>query len=110
MSVLNLRLVKVEGIRRQDLLDALARLSEMDADFCGENGSEYLWDCVDETKYSSNMDYLLNTLKNLRSDKELIERFVSLWLDKDTYYLEHILEVTYDKTGKAECIALATMS
>ena len=38
---INMKLVKVEGKTRQDLLNALASLGEMDLDFCGENGICY---------------------------------------------------------------------
>ena len=110
MNNINMKLVKVNGKTREDLLVALANISEIDADFNGDNGIEYLWDNVDSTKYESNMKYLLDTLKDKETDKELIEEYVSSWIDRDSYYKEHILEVVYDESGKAECIALATMS
>lgn len=110
MNNINMKLVKVNGKTREDLLVALASISEIDADFNGDNGTEYLWDNVDSTKYESNMEYLLDTLKDKETDKELIEEYVSSWIGRDSYYKEHILEVVYDKNGKAECIALATMS
>ena len=110
MSNINMKLVKVEGTTRQDLLDALASLGEMDADFCGENGIDYLWENVDEKKYDSNLEYVLDILKDMKTDKEVIEQFVSKWLDNDGYYSDYILDVIYDVNGKAECIALATIS
>ena len=109
MNSINMKLVKVNGKTREDLLTALASLGDMDADFNGENGIEYFWDSVDSTKYESNMEYLLDTLKDKETDKELIEEYVSNWIGGDNYYKEHILDVVYDKNGKAECIALATM-
>ena len=110
MNNINMKLVKVNGKTREDLLTALASLGDMDADFNGENGIEYLWDSVDGTKYESNMEYLLDTLKDKETDKELIEEYVSNWIGGDNYYKEHILDVIYDDNGKAECIALSTMS
>ena len=138
MNYMNMKLVKVNGKTREDLLTALASLGEIDADFNGENGVEYLWDKVwkangfenmkdyeekneydsdndedyeeIELKYESNMEYLLNTLKDKKSDKELIEEYVANWIGCDNYYKEHILDVVYDDNGKVECIALATMS
>ena len=110
MNNINMKLVKVNGKTREDLLVALVSLGEIDADFNGDNGIEYLWDNVDSTKYESNMEYLLDTLKDKETDKELIEEYVSSWISRDSYYKEHILEVVYDENGKAECIALATMS
>ena len=50
MNSINMKLVKVNGKTREDLLVALANLGEMDCDFNGENGIEYLWDDVDNTK------------------------------------------------------------
>ena len=107
---MNMSLVKVNGKTREDLLKALATLGEMDADFCGDNGTEYLWKNVEETKYASNMEYLLDTLKDKETDKEVIEEYISNWIGCDSYYIEHILHVVYDDKGKAECIALATIS
>lgn len=110
MNSINMKLVKVNGKTREDLLVALASLGEMDADFCGDNGIEYLWEGVDKNKYESNMEYLLDTLKEKETDKELVEEYVANWIGYDNYYKEHILNVVYDENGKAECIALATMS
>ena len=129
MNNLNMKLVKVNGNTREDLLNALALLGEIDADFCGDNGVEYLWDKVwetngfkdyedfenkdfdeDDLKYESNMKYLLDTLKDIKSDDDLIKEYVSCWLDNDGYYSDYNLEVIYNSKEKAECIALATMS
>lgn len=133
MNNLNMKLVKVNGNTREDLLNALALLGEIDADFCGDNGVEYLWDKVweangfedyedfenkvenedfdeDDLKYESNMKYLLDTLKDIKSDKDLIKKYVSCWLDNDGYYSDCNLAVIYNSKEKAECIALATMS
>ena len=109
MNNINMKLVKVNGKTREDLLTALASLGDIDADFNGENGIEYLWDGVDSAKYESNMEYLLDTLKDKETDKELIEEYVNSWIGRDNYYKDHILDVVYDDNEKAECIALATM-
>lgn len=140
MNYMNMKLVKVNGKTREDLLKALATLGELDADFCGDNGIEYLWTSVWEAngfesqedyeekeemldsddddyeeivlKYESNVEWVLDELKakETDTDKEIIEEFVSYWIDGDSYYKDHILDVVYDENGKAECIALATMS
>lgn len=109
MNSINMRLVKVNGKTRKDLFVALVELGEMDCDFNGENGTEYLWYNVNENKYESNMEYLLDTLE-AENDKDFIEQFVSKWIGCDSYYKDYILNVIFDKDGKAECIALATMS
>ena len=110
MNYMNMKLVKVNGKTREDLLKALATLGEMDADFSGENGIEYLWAGVDENKYESNMEFLLDVVNNNETDKEVIERYIKRWIEDDNYYVNYILDVVYDNNGKAECIALATMS
>lgn len=138
MNSINMKLVKINGKTRDDLLTALTELGEMDADFNGENGIEYLWDVVwkangfknmedyeekneydsDEDddyeeiklKYESNMEYLLDSLKEETTDKDIIEQYISNWIGNDSYYKDYILDVVYDDNGKAECIALATMS
>ena len=64
---INMKLVTVNGKTREDLLVALASIGEIDADFNGDNGIEYLWDNVDSTKYKNNMEYLLDTLKDKKN-------------------------------------------
>ena len=98
MNNINMKLVKVNGKTREDLLVALVSLGEIDADFNGDNGIEYLWDNVDSTKYESNMKYLLDTLKDKETDKELIEEYVSSWIGRDSYYKEHILELLLNES------------
>ena len=138
MNYMNMKLVKVNGKTREDLLVALANLAALDEDFNGGNGLEYLRNEVwkangfenledyevkneydsdeDEEyeeiklKYESNMLYFLDILKDKETDKELIEAYISYWIGCDNYYIDHILEVVYDENEKAECIALATMS
>ena len=137
MNSINMKLVKVNGKTREDLLVALAILGELDEDFNGGNGIEYLRDEVwkangfesmedyevkneydsdedddyeeIELKYESNMAYLLDVLKDKETDKELIKEYISDWIGCDSYYKDHVLDVVYDENGKAECIALALM-
>ena len=106
--LLGLKTVKVKENTREALLAALAELGEMDADFSGENGIEYLW--KEASDFDSNCEYCIDKVKNLKTDEEIIEKFVSLWIDADGYYKEHELNVIYDKKGKAEYIALAVVS
>ena len=131
---LNLNTVKVKEKTRESLLAALTELGQMDADFSGDNGLCYLWAEVWEAngfknsseferkckelsseeemilKYDSNLEWLLDELKDIKSDKTLIETFVSRWINNDRYYHDYQLEVIYDETGTAEYIVLATMS
>ena len=131
----NMGVVKVEGTTKEDLFVALRNIGEMDADFSGENGLDYLWlivwkangfesradfeakECSSDSepegtttlKYESNLEWVLDQIKDLDSDKEIIEAFVSRWLDKDYYYSDYQLEVIYNEDEKAEFIALTTI-
>lgn len=135
---LNMILVKVEGSSRNDLIEALTRLGNLDSDFNGENGLEYMWTKVWNAngfknmkdfekqneydsdsdkeyeeislKYESNMAYVLDMIKNEPSDKEVINAYIDNWIKQDSYYKDHMLEVIYDENGRAECIALSTIS
>lgn len=110
MDNLNMKLVKVHGKTRSDLVNALTELAQIDADFIGENGPDYLWDEVDASKYDSNMAYLFDALKDIKNDQEFIAEFIARWINADNYYHSSVLDVIYDEQGNAECIALATTS
>lgn len=102
--MVELKLVKVNGDTRNDLLNALSELASMDADFSGENGSEYLW--KEAVGFKSNADYLLNAVKDMPTDEDVINAFISGWINSDSFYNSFKTDVTYNN-GKAECIALA---
>lgn len=104
-----LNTTKVNGKTREDLIDALADLGKFDADFCGDNGIEYLWDCVDGNKYESNREYLLDVVRGLGTDREVIHTYISTWIGGDSYYQDYELQVIYDDNDKAEFIALAVI-
>ena len=104
---LNLSVVKVEGKERTDLLDALRRLCEIDCDFSGENGPEYNWKETISKGFDSNADLVLDRVKDLIDDKEVINEFIKGWIQEDYYYHEYLLDVIYDDKGKAEVISLA---
>ena len=106
--LLGLKTVKVKENTREALLAALTELGEMDADFSGENGIEYLWE--EASEFDSNCEYCLDKVKDLKTDEEVIEKFIRLWIEADNYYKEHELNVIYNKKGKAEYIALAVVS
>lgn len=110
MNSMNMSLVKVKEKTRKALLIALKELSELDADFSGDNGIEYNWAKTNESGAESNADYCLEQVKNLPTDKEVIETFVKMWIENDNYYIDNILEVIYDENENAECIALALLS
>lgn len=100
-------LVKVEAKNRESLLDALAELSDFDCDFNGENGVDYLWKDAEEKGFESNLDYLLDKVKNIENDAECVVRFIGEWMDTDNYYHEYGLNYLTDDEGNIIAISLA---
>ena len=86
-------LVKVEKGNREDLLTALASLSDFDCDFNGENGIEYAWEETVANGFESNLEYLLDKVKDIENDIECVETFVDYWMENDkNYYQDYVLE------------------
>lgn len=81
-----------------EILDNIAR--ELDFDFNGENGEDYLWDAAKREGYTNNADYLydliLKKIKDKAYDKygnnntekfyRLIEEYIDYWMGADGYY------------------------
>jgi len=103
-------LVEVEKGNREDLLKALESLSDFDCDFIGENGTEYAWEETLEAGFESNLEYVLDTVKDIESDVECVEKFVSMWMDGDSYYHDHELNYLADDNGKIYVISLSAMT
>ena len=77
---------------RDDVMQALLEISMGDADFSGENGDEYLWE---EAKgFESNADYVLSIASQAQSTLNIIRTFVSMWMDRDCYYVDYDLEIS----------------
>lgn len=100
-------LEEVEVDNRESLLDALRSLSDFDCDFNGENGNDYLWE--DAKSYDSNMDYLINEVKDIRDDEECVNTFFEKWLNHDKYYGEWSVSVITDEKKKVKAISLAAI-
>ena len=58
-----------------------------DADFCGENGDEYLW--VEAKGFESNAEYAWSVAENEANPEEMLKKFFALWLVGDHYYYEY---------------------
>ena len=71
----------------------LMDLANCDCDFNGENGLEYLWE--EAEGFESNAEYCLAVVTNIEgvTPKEMIEKFISLWMDNDGYYAEYDLGI-----------------
>ena len=71
---------------RDDLLSKLEKNGNIDCDFNGENGDEYLWGEFDSSKYKSNLEYMLAKVKNIEDDTEAINTFFNVWMDRENNY------------------------
>lgn len=103
-------LVEVEKGNREDLLKALESLCDFDLDFDGTNGVEYAWEETLEAEFESNLEYTLDTVKDIEDDVACVEKFVSMWMDGDSYYHEHELNTLADENGKVYVISLSAMA
>ena len=121
--------VKLESVKagnRNSLLSALTSLSDVDCDFNGENGIDYLWDEVweangfdsqedfesqdeeTELKYESNLDWLLDEVKEIEDDADCIETFFRTWMEHDrNYYDEYETNYIRNKNGKVVAVSFA---
>lgn len=76
-----------------DVAEYLMELAMCDNDFNGENGEEYLWE--EAEGFESNAEYCLAVVTNIEeiTPKEMIEKFISLWMERDSYYSEYDLGI-----------------
>ena len=122
------KLESVKAGNRNSLLSALTSISNFDCDFNGENGIDYLWDEVweangfksqedfesqeeAELKYESNLDWLLDEVKEIEDDADCIETFFETWMEHDRNYYDEY-EVNYirnirNKNGKVVAVSFA---
>lgn len=101
-------LVKVEKGNRESLLEALAVMSDFDCDFNGENGVEYAWEETLENGFESNLEYLLNEVKDVQDDNEAVQVFVETWMKMDEdYYNEYSFDTITDDDGNVLAVSIA---
>ena len=90
----NLQLIhyyEVMSNNKADVANNLMFLSNNDCDFNGENGLEYLWE--EAEGFESNAEYCLSIAEKEPTPREMIEKFISLWMGKDPYYYDYDLGV-----------------
>ena len=83
----------------EDIVELLKKCGDIDADFSGENGDEYLWNAAKRNKFKTNAEYLANKVvfKSSANVKKkgieaYTEKFAQLWLKMDSYWCDiHIL-------------------
>lgn len=90
MSILGHNTV-VSKNNRDDVKDALMELAMCDADFCGDNGDEYLWE--EANGFECNAEYVLSLVSEESTISEMITNFVSRWMGSDGYYEEYDVEI-----------------
>ena len=76
---------------KNEVAECLLSLADCDCDFNGENGLEYLWD--EAEGFESNAEYCLSMAMNETTPREMIEKFISMWMGNDSYYYEYDLGV-----------------
>ena len=87
-----------------DLIDVFKQLSQIDDDFNGNNGPDYLWDVARKGGFRCNMDYIIDRVMNQMKVNTsnhgitaITDRFVKEWrrADKDYngYYSGMVIEV-----------------
>ena len=109
MAKLNMETVIVEG----DIFAALKALSDIDNDFNGNNGEEYLSPEAKEAGCESNQEYLLNTLEQRKAEGEfneeyeIVDAFCEAWCGSDGYYEEYEVASHLSEEGKVLFIALS---
>lgn len=77
--------------------DAMAlamSIAGYDADFCGENGDEYLW--KEAKDFESNAEYAWSVAKNEPSPEEMLKKFFTMWLAADSYYSHYNWSIILD--------------
>ena len=62
-----------------------------DSDFNGDNGYEYLWE--DAEGFETNADYCWSIAEKEKTPRLMIEKFISLWMGKDNYYVDYSVEI-----------------
>ena len=75
-----------EGVK-QFLFNA----ANYDSDFNGDNGYEYLWE--DAEGFETNADYCWSIAEKEKTPRLMIEKFISLWMGKDNFYVDYSIEV-----------------
>lgn len=85
---------------KDSLYEALYKAGEVDGDFDGTNGSEYLWE--EAEGYDSNLDYVMTKVKGINKNtpfgETLVFRtaviFFEEWLGRDDYYANCSFDIT----------------
>lgn len=97
--MLKINTVIVRENTKEAVINALVELSDLDADFTGDNGDEYLWNKAKAKGFENNRDYVLNEIKD-DNKVSMIDNFFRLWLGNDNYYKDYDYNILLDKESK----------
>lgn len=78
---------KVVKNTKEDVAKMLMDLSNLDWDFNGENGEEYLW--IEAEGFDNNAEYTLSIAELEDTPSDMIRTFVEMWMSHDDYYLDY---------------------
>lgn len=105
---LYLKLETVKAGNRESLLNALRNMSDFDCDFNGENGEDYTWKEAIENGFNSNLEYLINDVKDIEDDELCVGTFFHEWMDRDrNYYDEYEVQCISNSKGNVTAISFA---
>ncbi len=69
---------------KSEVATCLMNLADRDCDFNGNSGLEYLWD--EAEGFESNAEYCLSVAEKEPTPREMIEKFIYMWMGRDYYY------------------------
>ena len=106
---LHTSLERVKAGDRISLLYALRDIANFDMDFNGENGEDYTWEEALEEGFVSNLEYVIDKVKNIENDKECVNTFFEEWMENDGYYAEYEVNCLTDSMNRVTAISFATV-
>ena len=69
-----------------EVIQLARKLAEIDDDFNGKNGDEYLWDISKEGGFSSNLEYAISEISKEHDGIIQIKQFVDIWTSNNSQY------------------------
>lgn len=73
--------------------EAFRMFGAADWDFCGENGTDYLWNIADKKGFLTNLEYVLDATSGVKDPETRLKKCMDLWLRHDSYYSDYTLRV-----------------
>ena len=106
---LHTSLERVKAGNRADLLNTLRNMADFDMDFNGDNGEDYTWEEALEKGFESNLEYVIDEVKDIENDEECVKTFFEEWMENDGYYAEYEVNCLTDTKGRVTAISFASV-